>query len=417
MLVNYTIFFFLTPLMLNKLGEEQYSIWLLLSNIILYFSLSNFGLFNAFSVELPKVKESKTDTDRLVNTVLFSLLGIGCLSSFFFILLEVSIHHFFKIHPDFLFITQLSLLFFFLTFLISLIGGMFDYILISTNHLVSKNLIEIAKVTCIGGASIVLVVMGKSIVYISVANFLFTFAFFFITFYTCKKVLKYKVNMHMFDLSLLKKLTSPSWHYFIMGIAGMLVFYSDNLLISKLKGVEFVGLYAVTYRLTDVCLKVISRLSATKYPKIITLASEKNYKGLLKLHNRLLMMNLAITLPICGIIFFFGKDILTLWLGNKYVYNVTILRTFAFFTLFMVCAQNTGTFIGGLGIHKRFAYMGLAEGAVNLILSYLLYQYFDLAGIALGTLFAHVLTNGWFGYFEFYRFILPKTIKERHASV
>ena len=64
-----------------------------------------------------------------------------------------------------------------------------------------------------------------------------------------------------------------------------------------------------------------------------------------------------------------------------------------------------GILLGGLGIHKRFAYMGLVEALLNLILSYTFYQYLDLTGIALGTLIAHLLTNGWFGYYEFFTFV------------
>ena len=48
MLVNYVVFFFLTPYTLNKLGEEQYGIWALISSILAYFNLSNLGLNNSF---------------------------------------------------------------------------------------------------------------------------------------------------------------------------------------------------------------------------------------------------------------------------------------------------------------------------------------------------------------------------------
>ena len=212
----------------------------------------------------------------------------------------------------------------------------------------------------------------------------------------------------MFDFNLLKKLLFPSWHYFIMGIAGLLVFYTDNFLITKLKGVEYVALYAVTYRISDVCLKAISRITSTKYPKILALSAVKDYSGILKLHNRLLFLNLSIVLPVSLLLFFFGKDLLILWLGHKFQYDNSIIRLFAVFTVFMVCAQNTGWFISGLGIHKRFAYMGLMEGVLNFVLSITLFSYFDLFGIALGTLIAHIATNGWFAYYEFYTFVLPR---------
>ncbi len=414
MLANYLIFFFLTPLMLNNLGQEQYGLWLLLSTVILYFSLSNFGLATSFGVHLPKVKDNKLETDKLLNTVLFTLLCISVVASLFFLLLEYHIGFFLNISDKYKTTAQISLLFFFLTFLVTLLGSIFDNILVATNHLLTKNVIETLKTILIGVMSIVLVKYNTSIVPIAVSNFVFTLLFFFITFYSCKKVIRYKVNFRMFDKKVLKNLFIPSIHYFLMGIASLLVFYSDNILISRLKGVEYIGLFAITYRLSDVCTKVLTKISVTKYPKVILLSSQQDYRGILKLHNRLLLVNIAVTLPVCLVLFFFGKDILVLWLGAKYQYNVAILRIFSIFTFFMVCAQNTGTFIGGLGIHKRFAYMGMAEAFLNVGLSYLFFQYFDLTGIALGTLCAHLLTNGWFGYFEFYRFILRKLQSSKH---
>jgi O-antigen/teichoic acid export membrane protein len=408
MFVNYAIFFFLTPLMLNKLGQEQYSIWLLLSNVILFFSLSNFGLSSTFGIELPKVQNDKWETDRLLNTLLFSLLGISALSSLVFIVFNFNIDIIFKSDARYVYLIQITFLFFFLAFLVSFIGSLFDTILVATGNLATKNRIDIARVICIGISSILLVIFNQSIVSIAFSNFFFTTIFFFVTFYSCKKIIKYKVDYKMFDWRLFKKILSPSWHYFLAGIAGMIVFYSDNLLISKLKGVEFVGIYAITYRLSDVCLKIIQKISYTKYPKIIALSTTKKYPEILKLHNKLFLLNILVTAPVCLGLFFFGKDILILWLGNKHDYNNDIIRVFSIFTFFMVSSQNTGLFISGLGIHKRAAYMGMVEGGVNLALSYILFQYYDLMGIALGTLFAHLLTNGWFMYYEFFRFISIK---------
>lgn len=405
MAANYTIFFFLTPLMLNKFGDEQYSIWLLLSNLILYFALSNFGMAPAFTIELPKVKNDKLATDKLLNTVLFSLLIASASTSLIFGIIEIYLPSIFKINDNILTVTRLTFLFFFLTFLVNIIGSLFDNILIASNEIIKKNLIEISKVTLTGCISIAMVFWGGNLVSIAASNYIVSFCFFFVTFYTCKKIIHFKVNIAMFDFELFRKLVTPSSYFFIISIVSLIIFYSDNLLISKLKGVEYVGLYAITYRLSDVCLKIITKLTSTKYPKILKLAADKNYPEILKLHNKLILLNLVVAIPACAILFFLGKDILHLWLGANHHIDENIIRVFSFFTLSMIMAQNTGLFIIGIGIHKRFAYMGIAEAVLNLVLSYILFQYFDLVGIALGTLFAHLLTNGWFAYFEFYRFI------------
>jgi O-antigen/teichoic acid export membrane protein len=408
MLVNYVVFFFLTPLMLNKLGKEQYSIWLLMSNIIMYFSLSNFGMLSTLTVEVPKVKESKEATDKLLNTVLISLLSVATFTFLVFIFLEWKLEYIIKIDPKFVPITQTTLFFFFLTFLVTLITGIFDNILIATHHIVKKNSIDILRTIAIGLSSITLIATGFSIIEVAVSNFIFTTAFFFATFYSSKKVFRFKVNFAKFDLDVLKKLLSPSWHYFIISIVSLFVFYSDNLLISKLKGVEYVALFAVMYRLSDVCLKIISKITFTKFPKILDLAIRKDYYAIAGLHKKLMLLNLAVAIPTCFVLFFFGIDILKLWLGNKYEFNISILRIYSVFTLFMVCAQSSAHFLNALEYNQKVSYMGVAEAILNIVLSYILFQYLDLTGIALGTLLAHLLTNGWYMHQQFYSFINSK---------
>src|SRR6202008_4912680 len=49
----------------------------------------------------------------------------------------------------------------------------------------------------------------------------------------------------------------------------------------------------------------------------------------------------------------------------------------------------------GVSKHKFYAYLNLAEGSINLILSLVLVRHFGMIGVALGTLIPMLVTKLW----------------------
>lgn len=404
MVVSYVLVFFLTPYTLKYLGKEQYGIWVLLSSVISYFNLSNLGLNSTFLVELPKTKGNQTGYNKLINTIFLCMLGLALASTIIVAALYWGFDHLFKINATYLQSAKFALLIVYSTFILSFVASIFDNVLYSTNNIHLKNSYEIGKVILIGVFTFVVLYLGYGLLAVALCHLTVTFFYFFLLFYTAKKVHYFKLDLQAFDLSLLRKIIKPSWHYFVVGLAGQIVFFSDNLLISALKGVEFVALFSIMYRLSDISLKTLFRLSDMKYPKITVLSSQGDYEGLFKLHNRLLGITALAAFALFIVLYFFGLDILYWWLGDKQQFDVRILKVFSIFMLVHSCTHVTALFLTGMGQHGRLSYMAVADSILNLIFSYLFFQYFDLLGIALGTLLSHLCTGFWFVFYEFFRF-------------
>ena len=407
MFANYGTLFFLTPFLIHKLGTENYGIWLLVSNIINYFNLTNLGFNTSFTVEFPKVKEKKEELDKLFNTVFFTLIYLSMVAIVVFIGLYLNFD-IFKISRTNLDTAKNTFLIVFLIFTLNLITTLFDSILFITNNINTKNIFDVVRVLLIGISTFLIVKFGYSIVEIAFGNLLITLVYQFFVFKAAKKVANFSVDPSKFDRQILKKMFSSSWHYFIIGLGNQVVFFSDNILISILKGVSYVSMYATMYRLTDVSLKLISKIVDTKYPKIVQLNSENRFVDLLKLHNKLLKITFIVSFPVFVILFFWGVDLIKLWIGDQYFLDDRILKIFAVFLMMYTCLHVTGLFIVGMGIHRRVSYMVSIEAILNLTLSYLFFLRWDLIGIALGTFIAHLLTLAWFVYYEFYTNIYRK---------
>jgi O-antigen/teichoic acid export membrane protein len=91
-------------------------------------------------------------------------------------------------------------------------------------------------------------------------------------------------------------------------------------------------------------------------------------------------------LPITAILILFGKHIIRIWVGARYVphsYPVLVVMIIPFALMLSQAASSRILF--GLGKHQTMAAVAVIEGIANLILSIALVRPFGIVGDALGT--------------------------------
>jgi len=204
----------------------------------------------------------------------------------------------------------------------------------------------------------------------------------------------------------------PSIHYFIIGIAVLVVFYTDNLIIGSFISLSAVAIYSLGYKIVDATQKVLFKISDVLLPNISVLYSEHKYSEILKLHNKIMLISVGLAIPAYSLLYFSNQLILSWWLGSDNVLDKDIMTLFIIFSLIHTWVHVSSIFVAAIGIHKETSYMALFEAFLNIALSILFLKIYGLFGVALGTLVAHILTNGWFVNYWFYRNI-NKLIKEK----
>lgn len=405
MLVNYAALFFLTPYTWKQLNTEEFGIWVLLTTIITYFGLSNMGFLQSLLTELPKRRDNPQELNKLVSTVFYSLLGFSALGLVVAFVIYWGMEHFFKISPENVRVAKLAFWPAYGTFLLSFISSVFYNIMLSSSKIVEKNFLELLKIIFSNLLIFLMVKMGYGLIGIVWATFGVTLVYVIALYVQAKKILDFRLSHHYYDKITFREMAKPSLYYFLIGIGYQIVFYSDNLLIGKLAGTAFVAVYAQTYRIPDIALKFIMKISDMKLPKITTLNSQHKYSELLQIHNRLLVFTAGVALPAFLFLYFLGIKVLEIWLQDDTGrFDPMIMRIFAFYMLIHAILHVPSAFLTGMGVHKRVSYFSLIEAGLNIVLSLIFYQWIGLAGIALGTLTAS-LPSLVFVLYEFYGYI------------
>ena len=406
------VLIFITPFLLQHLGTEQFGIWLLCQNIATYFNLFNLGfLSNLVAQYASDTTNSKEEHLKLFSTVFFSLLLFGLISVPVF----GYIHHYFdvlfKISAEQIILAKKVFTMVYLAFITIFIASTFDMILYYIlGKIITKNTLEIIRILVLNLGYVSIILLKGDLYSIAVFYFIVQLIMLWCFYYFSHRYGNLKISWHWFDRNILMSFFKPSFHFLILNMANLIIFAGDNILISAVIGVNHVVLFAMSFKLADIAIKLINKLTDVKSPLMISYIKNHEFAKLKKEFDKLTIWTLCLSFLAMFCIAILGKTALHFWLGNQYHFDQRVLITFATFVMVNALYYHCWIFLNLTGQHTRLSYVVMLEIGLNLLLSFLLSKSFGLFGIALGTLISSLLTSGWFAYYECCAYFKSKTL-------
>jgi O-antigen/teichoic acid export membrane protein len=389
----------LTPLLLRHLGSETYGLYAALGSVGAYLSVLDLGT----GLAIPKyVAEYRTQGDlerlrKLSSSFFIGFIGVGAALLVGALAFLPLVPHIFKASPSLSRVAQIVFLVTVANFLILLPFGVLEGVLygfrkVHINYWLDA-LFYIFNLT----AAYVAVTLGYGLVAVTVgtlgARILVSLVLARLTWTECPMV---RLRLKDFDWEILKKLIGPSFYYFVIQIAALLIFSTDNVLISFFLGVSAVTSYSIAFRLCRLPLGLISSLAGILLPHISELDAVKDLGRLRRLHIQITKYSVLISLIVFTCLFAFGKDFIDFWVGPGNFAGMPILICFCLVFPVNTVVQCSSMVLMGTAQHKRLAGMLMFEGFLNIAFSILLLHHFGALGVALGTLLAKLAVSFWF---------------------
>lgn len=186
-------------------------------------------------------------------------------------------------------------------------------------------------------------------------------------------------------------------------VGGVIVFGTDNILISKLVGLTAVGIYS-NYMLIRNALNIVTGLIfqsiSASFGNLNALAAEERKRDIFHIINFIGawifgFCSICLTLLI--------NPFISLWLGEGYLFSPPIV--FWFVLAFYVSGMRTAclTVRDVMGIFWYDRYKPLFEVSINIIASIALGRSFGVAGILAGTVISTMTTCFWVEPLVLYR--------------
>jgi len=183
---------------------------------------------------------------------------------------------------------------------------------------------------------------------------------------------------------------------FVYKIGTTIVNSTDNILISAMIGTAWVGYYSNYYMVVTAVQSYLGIIITSLIPSIGNLNYEENMEKPKEVFFFLILF-FHWCAAFCSISFFllFG-DLISIWLGPKYVLEPIVVFAIAFNFYISNVANPVWMFRETMGLFTKVKYLLLSTAIVNLVLSIVLGKLLGIAGILLATAASRMLTHIWY---------------------
>jgi O-antigen/teichoic acid export membrane protein len=190
-----------------------------------------------------------------------------------------------------------------------------------------------------------------------------------------------------------RTLFSFSVYIFVQRVSQMLRFQMDSVLLTA-----FVGLGAVThYRVAFSLIRYYRQLMSALFGVMLPVFSRQHGRGDVEALERSLLFSLRLSVGISSFVAFaliaWGHPFISRWVGPEYLDAYPCLVALALGSLFGLWQSTFPTALLSSGRERMAAALAATEGVCNLAVSLLLVQWYGMFGVALGTLIPHAVVR------------------------
>jgi len=181
----------------------------------------------------------------------------------------------------------------------------------------------------------------------------------------------------------------------VAGISGLVLNWTDTLMLGRYTPPESVGIYNISITLARLMTFILLAMGFVFFPMATEMHAKNQTVELQRTYQVLTKWVFAASFPLFFVLFFFPEMTITFLFGNEFVEASVPLRILSFGFLFHVFLGANGILLTAMGMTKTIMKISLSGAALNIILNYILIKRFGMGvnGASIATLVSYVLIN------------------------
>lgn len=189
-------------------------------------------------------------------------------------------------------------------------------------------------------------------------------------------------------------------------ISGIIVYSSDNIILSAFLGLEAVGLYSNYYLIMNIITVFLNQIFTAITASVAELYVTGNVEQKREVYHTIYFINFWIVL-FCSLSFYFLLNpFVTLWLGDKFLLDNLTVAVLCFYYYNQNMRHTVGTFKNTAGLYWNDRFKPIFESVINIVSSIVLLKFFGIAGVFMGTIVSLMTTSFWVEPFIVYKHVL-----------
>ena len=386
------------PLTVRYLGAEGYGLWITISSAATMFFLFDIGIASTLTnlISEAYAEDNKEQAATYFSTAFWLVVGISTLFGVTGLFLWkyipwVSIFH--VQDPALARETPWAMAAAFIVFLIALPAGLATKVLGGYQELHASNLFlaggsllsllaVVAVVSFHGSLSLLIVGFAGSSV-LANASCLLWICFF--------RKPWMKPWPRRIDPRCMGRIFRTGGQFFAIQMAALIIFSSDNLIISHFLSPARVTPYAVTWRLVGYIAAVQTLITPALWPAYSEAYAKGHLDWIRSTYRRVRSISAAVLLVGCSIMLLVGRDFIRLWAGPAAVPSALLVQLMCVWIFLCVFTTNQSCLMGATFRVGKQAISSSLSAVANLALSIIWVKTMGPTGVILATIVSYLI--------------------------
>jgi O-antigen/teichoic acid export membrane protein len=198
-------------------------------------------------------------------------------------------------------------------------------------------------------------------------------------------------RVSLLDRSSVKDLLDSGWPFFLIQVAAVIVFSSDNLIVSHYLGASEVTPYSVTWRVVGLAAVLQSLIFPALWPAYAEAYAKREY-GWIRLTFLITMKGtVALNVSCVTVLMLFGRSLIRMWAGPAAVPSTYLLLAMGIWAIVNGFMSVESCLLAALNRTREQAVLSMLAAAVNVALSLALVRHVGALGVIGGTILSYLI--------------------------
>lgn len=387
----------LTPLIISKIGEVQYGIYIIVFGFVGIFGLFDLSLSSSFIIFISRfyIKKDFLNLNKYFNTGLFFYIIFSSIIVIAGFLFSQSLLSFLNIPED---LYDKSVKIYYIGLLIFFISSSFT-IFISVLIALQKMYVTSASGIFVNTINAVLTILVLSMGYgleglMWIQLFTVIIGTLINIYYALSSIPELSIRLSHLSKEPMIEMSKFGSQMQISKLAGFVSEKYDEFLLAYFSALNNVTNFNVANRIAKTGRLIPFQIIAQVAPVASELSSKNESEKLTELYQDTTKYLNLVTLPVFVFIIIFSDLIITTWLGPGYDLSSRILKILAFGQIINLTFSAPGnSIIPNTGFPKYQMYEGFLYLGINIILSFVLIKYYGILGASVGNSLSLIISS------------------------
>lgn len=406
--VNMIIGVLYTPILTTKLGQSEYGLYSLVTSIISYLTVLDFGFGNAIIIYTARYRanKQKEKEEKLHGMFLIIYTIIGIIAGIIGAILWANVDKLFGSTMTIEELQKAKVLMGILTLnlVITFPLSVFSSIVTAYEKFIFSKILNLIRIILNPIVMIVLLQFGYKSIALVILNTVLNIGTLILNYLYCKTKIHIKLKFGKLDIKLLKEIMAYSIWIFLNSIMDKINWNVDQFVLGTICGTSVVAIYSVASQLNQMYLNFSTAISGVLLPKVTKMeennASDEEFSEIFIKTGRIQYIIMALIMS--GFILYGQEFINLMWVGPEYSQAYTI-ACILMIPLTVPLIQNIGLNIIQAKNQYKFRVMILLIFAIfNIAITIVLSKIYGGIGAAMGTalsiLFGQIIFMNIFYY-------------------